>query len=236
MRLDSIRRKVEQQDPAAIEAAQREEVRRAHALACNLHLGELLKQLGPRFHPDRVSLENYEATGEGQQWVMRRVRALAERLPASIREGESLVLYGTPGTGKDHLLASLLHLAAGKHGISAGWTSGARLYARFRDLIRAARGEGNETALVDSFARWGVLGISDPIPPADDPSSWAVNQLHAVIDARYAALRPTWFTVNVLKKDDLKEKLTVQLYERLADQGLVLPCFWPSYRTPRESP
>jgi len=233
---DSIRRKLTLRSSEELEAVQREQERRAHSRACALNHAALLRQMGTRFHPDRVSLDSYEVTTDRQRWVLGQLRDLADRLPEAIRQGECLVLYGSPGTGKDHLMASLLHLAAGKHGFSAGWVAGARFYARFRDLMQARRGEAGEVALIDSFTSWTVLGISDPIPPATDPTGWAVNQLQAVVNARYEFLRPTWITANVKTVEELKDKLSVQLYERLADQGCVLPCFWPTHRAPRVAP
>src|SRR5437763_1205963 len=84
---DSIRRKLTLRSPEELEAAQREEERRAHNRACTLNLAALLRQMGPRFHPDRVSLDNYEETTERQRWILRQLRDLAARLPEAIREG-----------------------------------------------------------------------------------------------------------------------------------------------------
>jgi DNA replication protein DnaC len=193
---------------------------------------ELLKSVteagGARYHPDRVSLDNYEVQHKGQDIILARVRDLAARLPAAVRAGESIVFYGTPGTGKDHLLAALLHIATGQHGIGADWTSGPKLFARFRETMQ--RDGSSERWLLDHLAPPQVLAISDPVPPGVDLSGWEVNKLFAVVDARYQALRPTWITINARSEEEAKAKLTAQVWDRLIDRGHVWPCFWLSYR------
>src|SRR5262249_2949114 len=114
------------------EAARQDRERR---LRCTQALADLAAQAGARYAPTRVSLDNYVVRHPGQRQTIDRLRALAERLPEAVRNGEPLVLFGTPGTGKDHLLAALLYVAAGRHGLRVQWTSGLRLYQAFRDAI-----------------------------------------------------------------------------------------------------
>jgi DNA replication protein DnaC len=172
-------------------------------------------------------LGNYVVRHPGQQKVLDRIKALAARLPESIAAGEPILLYGTPGTGKDHLVAALLHQATRKHGISAAFVTALRFAANCRAQFRD---EADERYTPARLVKYGVLAISDPIPPSGDMSEWARNELHDLIDARYRCLRPTWVTLNMVSEDEIKAKLTMQTFDRLRHVGHLIPCLWPSYR------
>src|SRR5262245_17512037 len=161
------------------------------------------------------------------------MRALAGRLPEACGAGESIILFGTPGTGKDHLIASLLHIATGRYGVSADWLSGYALINRFRNTMGRGADE-SEACILSEIKRRHVLAISDPIPPGADPSGWELNKLFAVIDARYQNMLPTWITMNAASEQEAADKLTQQVWDRLIDRGHKLPCFWPSYRADRK--
>lgn len=195
-------------------------------------LRDVLTHIGDRYQPNSVSLDNYQTLHKGQAQILGRVRALAERLPELVKQGESIVWYGTPGTGKDHMMHSLLHIVTGRCGLSARWIPGYRLYARLRATISRSRGE-SEWEVLDELTGRNVLAVSDPIPPGADPSSWELNKLFAVIDQRYQNNRPTWLTMNVASEAEAAEKLTTQIWDRLIDRGHRLPCFWPSFRAER---
>jgi DNA replication protein DnaC len=185
----------------------------------------LVKAMGKRYAPDRVSLDNYAVTDPKQRVVLERIKALAERMPDAVKRGESIVLYGSCGTGKDHLLASLLHIAARKHHFGVMWTTGLDYFAACRDRMKL----GGEMEFIEELAGADVLAFSDPIPPAAATTDWAFNQLHCVIEGRYRRMRPTWVTVNARDESELRDVLSVALYDRLRD-GHVIQCAWPSYR------
>jgi DNA replication protein DnaC len=178
-------------------------------------LEKLVDDLGPRYSPERVSLDNYHVRHPGQKETLERVRAIAARLADSVKAAENVIFFGSPGTGKDHLQASLLHLATGTHGIAARHISGPEFY---------------ETKMRHLFCHANILAISDPVLPAADAPGWRVNQLHGLIDDCYNRLKPVWITVNVNDPKDLADKLSVQTYDRLRERAHLFPCFWPSYR------
>jgi DNA replication protein DnaC len=189
-------------------------------------LHDLKRETGERYGPERVSLDNYEVKHAGQQQVLDRIRALASRLPEAVKGGESVVLFGCPGTGKDHLLASLAHIAIREHGLSVFWTSGAGFFECER---RAQRSRVYDMDWSKKLNRHIVV-LTDPVLPGGDASAWCMERLFALVDRRYAEMRPTWMSVNVRDEKDLKAKLTVQVYDRLRDHGHIIPCFWESYR------
>lgn len=141
----------------------------------------------------------------------------------------NVFLYGSVGTGKDHLLAAALYAAAAA-GLSASWVNGQEIYSRFRDIMDSG---GSEERLLAEYVRPQVLGISDPIPPIVDPKKpkeWRTELLYRVIDGRYGDLKPTWITCNADSTADAEEKLSKAVFDRLRDGAVVLPCFWPSAR------
>lgn len=192
---------------------------------------EIARQVGERFGPARASFKTYKVYHPNQRPVVEKLTALTARLPDAIANGESIVLYGTPGTGKDHLLAALAYIAAGEHAFHVEWWQGLKMFDQIR---RYQLGEvlASLPGCVDQkYTPNEVFVVSDPVPPAADPSESALNQFFGIIDRRYAALWPTWMTVNVPDEETLRDKLTPQLVDRLSDGGHFIPCFWPSFRT-----
>lgn len=206
--------------------AREEELRKQRA--ASLAVAKLARDLGRRYYPERVSLDAYRIYHDAQKPVIERLRAIEERLSDFIASGSGLVLYGSVGTGKDHLLAGMLYKAAGL-GLNCRWFNCQELYGRFRvSMDKKAR--ENEADIIADLAAPDVLGLSDPIPPADTPSAYNLQQLYRLLDLRYREVRPTWITINVLDVEDAKGKLTAPCFDRLNDGAELLRCFWPSFR------
>jgi DNA replication protein DnaC len=189
-------------------------------------LRALRADLGPRFAPERVSLDNYVVEHRGQSQALDRIRALASRLSESVQAGQCIVLFGTVGTGKDHLLASLLHIVTAQR-ISAIYLTGPTFSAKLREQISGFK---HLHLSLENLCAIDVLALSDPAPPAEDLAAWEANKLHWIVDERYRAMLPTWLTMNARDEQEIKERLTVQTWDRLRENAVVIPTFWPSYR------
>src|SRR5262249_6481005 len=152
-------------------------------------LEALVKSMGPRYTPQRVSLDNYEVKHPGQAQTLDAVRAFAANLPNAVQAGRNLLLFGSPGAGKDHLMAWLMHLAIREHGIRVIWFRAADFYAKDSPIsIHVSLHEGR--------GKPSIVAISDPVPPAGDPAPWELNKLFGLIDQRYNAMLPVWMTAN----------------------------------------
>lgn len=193
---------------------QAETKRRIEAVA------ELRSALGARYSPERCALETFKIDNPKQQAVIDRLKAF------DVTSGRGLVLYGTVGTGKDHLLAAMLYRAC-RAGKLAGWINGPELFGRFRDGFDT---EAKEETILARFVRPAVLGISDPVPQVGDASSWRTEILYRVIELRYREMKPTWMTINAVSPDDADAKLSAPNFDRLRDDAELIPCFWRSFR------
>jgi DNA replication protein DnaC len=195
----------------------------------NQRMDDLARQLGRRYSPRLATLDNfhvYDASGE-QAAVLQRVREFIADMENVLRETRGLVLYGSVGTGKDHLLAAALYHVA-RAGIPVGWVNAEDdIYLRVRDSMDSGE---LEDRILGPMVKPVVLGISDPLSPRGALGDWDVRILARLLDRRYRALRPTWLTMNAIDEADAKTKLTSLIWDRFQDGAEVIPCFWSSFR------
>jgi DNA replication protein DnaC len=187
---------------------------------------QLERDLGERYSPSRASLETFAIYDDRQTEAIAKVKTFAANLPERVAQGQGLVLYGAVGTGKDHILAALLYQAISA-GILCRWHNCQELYGALRDRMKR---DEPEREFLDSLGRPQVLGLSDPTPPIDDLTAWRLEVLYRLVERRYHALRSTWLTINAESTEEVEAKLTSQIWDRLQESALVVPCFWPSYR------
>jgi DNA replication protein DnaC len=187
----------------------------------------LASQLGGRYTPDRAALSQYEVYGgKKQQAALDAIYRFIADIHLALAHCRGLVLYGSVGTGKDHLIAAVLYEVA-RAGIPTSWTSGEDLFLAIRDTMDTSE---TEERILTRYLRPIVLGISDPTSPRGDLGDWDARVLARIIDRRYRAFRPTWITMNATSRDDARNRLTSLIWDRMQDQAELIPCFWPSFR------
>lgn len=138
----------------------------------------------------------------------------------------NVLLFGPKGTGKDHLLTSLVRLA-GDGGLGVEWRNGLDLFGEWRALVGS---DERERDAIAPLIGCDVLALSDPMPPSGQLSEWQQQMLARVIDGRYRRLAPTWVTLNVMSGDEADARLGPLIADRLRDGAVALFCNWPSYR------
>lgn len=194
---------------------------------------ELKKDRGKRYAG--CSFDNYKITNAKQQKVVDALRDYAADL-SNIESGVGVMLFGTKGSGKDHLLMALAREVVRNHGVCAYWINGVALHAElkrfdFDGINRNVCFGGINT----KPASTPILWVSDPLPPSGVLSEYQQRQLFEVIDARYSQMLPTWLSLNVENGSEAESRMGAQSVDRLAHGALVLPCDWPSYRSSREA-
>lgn len=183
-------------------------------------------EMGRRYSYARARLDTFEINDPKQQEVCERLKALTPQLIGRIEAGRGLVFLGIVGTGKDHLMAAMLYRAA-MAGVTCKWVNGQDVYGQFRDRIDTGEREEDLLRLLTAPK---VLAVSDPIPPASDPSPWNLQQLYRLLDRRYRALLPTWVSLNAMSVEDADAKLSAPVFDRIREGAEIFKCFWPSYR------
>lgn len=174
-----------------------------------------------------ATLDAFETPHDAQRDVLDHVRDYAAHVEERIVSGSGLFLIGPPGTGKDHLVVSVLFDAVAK-GIDATWTDGMQLFAAARDNIDASR---TEAAWLSVYTKPTLLAISDPVPPLGAvKEGFQLATLFSIIDRRYRDMKPTLMTLNVNDRDEAEKRMAPNIVDRLAHGALVLRCDWPSYR------
>lgn len=191
----------------------------------------LCEDRGKRYR--ECSFDNYKITNEKQRRVVEQLREYAADR-SNIENGVGILLYGTKGAGKDHLLMALSKEVARNHGVCAHWVNGVVLHA---DLKKA------DFDNQSTYVKWGmvttqpaktaILWVSDPLPPSGALSEYQQRLLFEVVDDRYSQMRPTWMTMNVEDGSEAESRMGAQNVDRLCHGALVIPCNWPSYRSPR---
>lgn len=195
------------------------------------NLTRLESEIGKRYAGCRFG--NFKLSADqkhraSQQAVLDRLRSFCDDLPARVSSGEGLVLFGPPGTGKDHLLVAPMR-AACIEGFTVRWISGADLFGAVRDTF-GDKPHRTERDVLQEFCAPNVLAISDPVPPAGSLNEFQSSWLWRLADARYRAVRPTWLTANFSNGDEARNRIGSATVDRLQHGSTVLFCNWPSYR------
>ncbi len=186
----------------AIMAADREATRRYRKANSDRYRRHLDEQLGARYRD--CTLDSYQVTTEGQQACLKALRGYASNMAEEAKQGRGIFLFGSAGTGKDHLLAGLGRLAIQCHAVQVEWVRGADIFAQCRASIREDSGDDR---IVGSLSKATVLIVSDPLPPIGALTGYQAEILYRIIDTRYRELRPTWATVNVASGAEADQRM-----------------------------
>ena len=160
--------------------------------------------------------------------IVRQVRGYVRKLDEHLRAGEGLWLYGDVGTGKTSL-AMLVSQHALDAGHSVAIYSLPRLLAEIRDTFEDDA-QNSYVELLDRLASVDLLHIDDV--GAERTSPWVLEQLYAIVNARYEEERAVIITTN-LDSDQLAEQITPRTVSRLEEMCEILPLYGEDRRRQR---
>lgn len=173
-----------------------------------------------------ASLRNFEATTPAQKSVLKRVTEYCEKWPERYATGTSMMLLGTPGTGKTHLACSVIFEVT-RYCHSAYFTTVADFSRAIRATYSPAAKE-TEGEVLDRFAGYAFLAIDEV--GSSSGSDHEKQALFDLINRRYNATRPTMILTN-LSLEEVREFLGARIMDRLREGGgKVLVLDWESYR------
>lgn len=205
-----------------------EELQRGEQLRRRLAHKDLIRPMGTLY--EDCTAANYQAASEKQRKLVTALRAYADDMPAEVAAGNGIVLFGSTGTGKDHLLAALSRVAILKHGLTVEWRNGMDLYGEMRDRIRNDKAEKD---LVAALVKPDILYLSDPLPPSGDLSQYQASMLQRIFDGRIRNRKPVWVSMNVQGSDEADRRMGPALVDRLRPGAVCCHCDWKSHRQPR---
>lgn len=159
--------------------------------------------------------------------IMRAVRAYLRDLDAELDAGRGLWLFGGPGTGKT-TLAMLISATALEAGRTVAIYSLPRLLAEIRNTFDDAS-ERSYTTLLDRLTEVDLLHIDDV--GAEKTSPWVLEQLYAIVNARYEEERSIVLTTNLETPEQMVEQLNERTVSRLREMCEVLPVLGADQRT-----
>lgn len=196
------------------------------------HLKQLGYKLGPRYA--LCTLNNYTLYDAEQTAVVKRLCNFARTMPEALANGGGLMLYGAPGTGKDHLVAALLKIAIVRHGLAVEWWDAGDLYDEFLFALKT----DDEHRLKNFVAKLRaphILAISDPQPPHGELSDAQLRRLRDLIDRRYRAGLSTWITTNLDDRAAAEAVLSQPVLQRLRESSATIECSWKNYRDQKKA-
>ncbi len=187
----------------------------------------LLKDVGRRYRDTtlRSYLVGNDKYRSKRQTALDAVVLYLTSAKATIFQGVNLILFGTPGTGKDHLAIGLARSCAIR-GLSARSISGQELFA----AAERARRNGHD-AIDPGLKTCRILVLSDPLPNAVTPTVPEAKLLMQLLDARYRAALPTIVTANAECEQDLRDAIAGPLEDRVFGGAVTVEMKWPSCRS-----
>lgn len=144
--------------------------------------------------------------------IVREVRRYVDHIDANLDRGRGLWFTGDVGTGKT-TLAMLVSRAALDAGRSVAIYSLPRLLAE----IRKTFDEGSDRSylgLLDRLVEVDLLHVDDV--GAERTSEWVLEQLYAIVNARYEDERAILITTN-LDHDALRDQIGLRTVSRLIE-------------------
>lgn len=168
---------------------------------------------------EHASLDNYRPTCAEQERALQKCRSYAANGLENIARGHGLFLQGPVGTGKSHLVASVLRAMLvnntgcfGKPpgrfnfvgepvytGYYCSMVSVIDLLGQLRESFSSDRMRLAAQQLMHR-CRTNAVVVLDDIG-AEKPTDWVEEQLYALIDLRYRMQRSTFFTTNCTMKE-----------------------------------
>jgi DNA replication protein DnaC len=173
-----------------------------------------------------ASLENYRTDCGEQEEALNTVKRYVDQFEDRLKEGGSMLLCGTVGTGKTHLACAIAVAVMYRYGKSARYTT-------FFDAASHVKSTWQNSGEREQEAMKSYI---DPTLLVMDEVGIQYNSdvekliIYNILNGRYVQMLPTIIISN-LPVEQLQEFITIQCLDRLKEGGGALINFtWNSYR------
>lgn len=189
---------------------------------------ELLGKGGISQRHSQCSFKNFEVLNADQQAALTQCEQFAASFSSRRNKGQTLILHGPPGTGKNHL-ATAICVEVKKAGFSAAIITASDLLSRIRDTWGAAvEYSPSETQIIQKFGEIDLLVIDEV--GRQSGSQNEKNIFFRVINARYEAVVPTIILSNY-SCEEIAQWIGQATYDRLREGGgQAIEFAWKSQR------
>lgn len=185
---------------------------------------------GPRYAGatiDSFELHGDNAQQERQRATIARIRDYVASIRRNIAQGRGVLLSGTCGAGKDHLMIGMIREAinAGCHDVL--WLSAVDMFGDAKDALRTSVPMREH---LEMWTRPELLVISDLLPMNQALTAFEGEILFRLIETRTRRCRSTWANFNIGNRQDAVDKIGEKILSRLEQNALVLNLQWSDYR------
>lgn len=216
--VDDVLRYRPQECVCMIEARKQEKERKARENYLNSGYQHLYQWVGTRWDDSplrKKTFANFKASRQPRAYKLTQAFAAA---PSGV-----LVLYGSFGTGKTHLLSAMCNEALEQHGIIGRFTSVSKLFSAIQVAIQYHE---DYHAIIEKAVRTDLLVLDDI-----DKVKWTQfreDVYFEIMDARSIHERPTAISTN--KLDELAEYVGQAVCSRLKIGQIALEMVGKDYR------
>lgn len=178
-----------------------------------------------------VSWQTFEVFDSSASSEIAQAYKLAERFAtrATQHSRRGLALIGPPGTGKTHLL-NAISLKLIDRGHDVRYVRLGQFFSELKEAIDSSTSSPN--LVLSAYQHVAFLALDDVGVESLPLDSWRGEQLHSLVDERYAQGRPLLIATN-LEPDAIAGYLGARLYDRVREMCLLVPVRGSSYRARR---
>jgi DNA replication protein DnaC len=177
-----------------------------------LYIADLRRDSGLPHKWENVTFENFEPR-KGTERAYKACCNYTEQFPSLQSRGIGMYLYGTSGSGKTRLAASIANKLLDK-GVSVKWWNVTSLYFTIQGTFK---GDGNSQEILDGCTNAGLLILDDM--GAEKPSEWTMATMYDILNTRIDDVLPTIITSN-LKLEELASKADPRVISRISDKSI----------------
>ena len=189
-------------------------------------VGDLLRQSGIPARFMGRTFEHFAATEQRQKLALSVCRAYASKWAEKRKQGASLVLTGSPGTGKTHLACAIGSAVITQHLNPVLFCSASTMMRSIKQTY-SKDSQIDEQEVIDEFAGVSLL-IVDEVG-VQIGSGCEKFLMFEIFNERYQSMRPTILISN-LSTGELEKYLGERIMDRYRECGSVLAFNWSSHR------